>query len=187
MKYWRTCQSSHIITHERPLDLPRPISRGLLGNNACLLHYKNNLVSDLPVQAFVRFVHVNRDSDSNLPDDRGARTISTTPAVQEPTKVKARGDDEKSKVEETVEALRKKREQEELHIYHPPQLASKSLPVTPAPKKTMMEKLKDGFWHYVQGFKLFFLEIQISSKLLWRVLNGHSLTRRERKIVSRSL
>ncbi|XP_065316673.1 mitochondrial proton/calcium exchanger protein-like isoform X1 [Gordionus sp. m RMFG-2023] len=45
----------------------------------------------------------------------------------------------------------------------------------------MWEKVKHEILHYYHGFRLLGLEIKVSSGLLWQVLNGHTLTRRERK------
>jgi LETM1 and EF-hand domain-containing protein 1 len=37
--------------------------------------------------------------------------------------------------------------------------------------------------HYYNGFKLLFIETKIAFRLLRQVLNGHTLTRRERRQV----
>lgn len=35
--------------------------------------------------------------------------------------------------------------------------------------------------HYYSGFKLLFLDVRVSSKIIWKVLNGHTLSRRENR------
>ena len=53
------------------------------------------------------------------------------------------------------------------------------------PKKTLWQKVKDEAVHYWHGTKLLGLEIRISSKLTWKLLNGGHLTRREARQVNR--
>lgn len=59
------------------------------------------------------------------------------------------------------------------------------------PKGTMPQRawatVKKEAAHYWAGTKLLGSEIKISSKLAWKVLNGSTLTRRERRQVSRML
>lgn len=50
-------------------------------------------------------------------------------------------------------------------------------------KKTLWQKVKDEATHYWDGTKLLGLEIRISSKLTWKLLNGGYLTRREARQV----
>jgi LETM1 and EF-hand domain-containing protein 1 len=33
--------------------------------------------------------------------------------------------------------------------------------------------------HYYSGFKLLFLDVRVSSGIVWKVLNGYTLSRRE--------
>jgi LETM1 and EF-hand domain-containing protein 1 len=51
------------------------------------------------------------------------------------------------------------------------------------PKKTMWQKVKDEAVHYWHGTKLLGLEVRISSKLTWKLLNGSRLSRREARQV----
>ena len=48
-------------------------------------------------------------------------------------------------------------------------------------------KTKKELIHYYTGFKLFFLELGISIRLLRKIMNGDQLTRRERKQLSRTV
>ncbi|CAH8508455.1 unnamed protein product [Schistosoma haematobium] len=53
-------------------------------------------------------------------------------------------------------------------------------------KPPMWIRIKDGIVHYYHGFRLLGLEIRIASGICFRVLGGHTLTRRERKQVQKS-
>ncbi|KAI7859929.1 LETM1-like protein-domain-containing protein [Circinella umbellata] len=54
------------------------------------------------------------------------------------------------------------------------------------PKKTIWQKVKEEAVHYWHGTKLLGLEIKISSKLTWKLLNGGYLTRREARQLRRT-
>ena len=62
--------------------------------------------------------------------------------------------------------------------------SSSSVEVTTAPpKKTIVQKVVAELKHYYNGFKLLFIDVNVCRKYIWRVLNGQSLTRRERRQV----
>jgi LETM1-like protein len=82
-----------------------------------------------------------------------------------------------SKVEATVQTL--KNAMNEKKPVADPDLA----PVVA--KKSMWQKVKDELIHYYHGFRLLFIDINVSRKLVMRVLNGKSLTRREHRQVTR--
>ncbi|EDW73856.1 uncharacterized protein Dwil_GK19680, isoform B [Drosophila willistoni] len=54
------------------------------------------------------------------------------------------------------------------------------------PKKPLSQRIWEELVHYYHGFRLLFIDVAISSKLLWRVLNGKTLTRRENKQLQRT-
>ena len=54
-------------------------------------------------------------------------------------------------------------------------------------KKTLWTKVKDEIIHYYSGFKLFCLEVRISSKITWKLLRGKELTRRENRQLIRTV
>ncbi|XP_033253402.1 mitochondrial proton/calcium exchanger protein-like [Drosophila miranda] len=54
------------------------------------------------------------------------------------------------------------------------------------PKKSLGVRIWEEIVHYYHGFRLLFIDVAICSKLLWRVLNGKSLTRRENKQLQRT-
>ncbi|CDS13746.1 hypothetical protein LRAMOSA05920 [Lichtheimia ramosa] len=63
---------------------------------------------------------------------------------------------------------------------------STSAPATTKPKKSLWQKVKDEATHYWHGTKLLGLEVRISSKLTWKLLNGGHLTRREARQLRRT-
>lgn len=81
-----------------------------------------------------------------------------------------------SKVEVTVQELKKKKEE---------------VPIEVAPKavakKSIRQKVIDELVHYYHGFRLLFIDMKISAVLAWRVLNGKTLTRREHRLLIRTV
>uniref|UniRef100_A0A0K8V865 Mitochondrial proton/calcium exchanger protein n=1 Tax=Bactrocera latifrons TaxID=174628 RepID=A0A0K8V865_BACLA len=53
-------------------------------------------------------------------------------------------------------------------------------------KKPLGTRIWEELVHYYHGFRLLFIDINISRKLLWRILNGKTLTRRENKLLLRT-
>ena len=51
-------------------------------------------------------------------------------------------------------------------------------------KPPILTRIKDTALHTYHGFRLFFLDLRISSRLLLKTLRGQSLSRREQKQVS---
>lgn len=84
-----------------------------------------------------------------------------------------------SRVEETVQALKEAKEESEQQQ----QAATTAVAKKPA-KKTIKQRIIDECLHYYHGFRLLFIDINVSRKLVWRILQGKSLTRREHKLVS---
>ncbi|XP_049939222.1 mitochondrial proton/calcium exchanger protein [Schistocerca serialis cubense] len=83
-----------------------------------------------------------------------------------------------SKVEETVQAIKSKLKEGE----KPP-----DAPVPVKVKKTIRQRIVDEVLHYYHGFRLLFIDIKISLKLSWRILQGKSLTRREHRLLVRTV
>ncbi len=52
------------------------------------------------------------------------------------------------------------------------------------PRLTLWQRIVKECKHYYHGFKLLYFETKIAYRLLKQVLNGHTLTRRERKQVN---
>lgn len=81
-----------------------------------------------------------------------------------------------SKVEVTVQELKKKKEDTPAEIV--PKVVA---------KKSLRQKVVDELVHYYHGFRLLFIDIKISAGLAWRLLNGKSLTRREHRLLIRTV
>lgn len=100
-------------------------------------------------------------------DIRGLRWIHTSGR---------RWDD--SKVEKSLRTLKdkKKKLEEGGPVYSP------SLDAEPV-RRTIRQRVIDEIKHYYHGFRLLWIDTTIAGRMLWRVLNGHALSRRERRQV----
>lgn len=58
--------------------------------------------------------------------------------------------------------------------------------VSTAVKKTLMQRIWAELVHYYHGFRLLFIDINVCRKLLWKVLNGDTLSRREHRLLIRT-
>lgn len=87
-----------------------------------------------------------------------------------------------SKLEETVIAIKEKEKEKEEAKGKPAAVAT-----PPPPKKSLGQKIWHELVHYYHGFRLLFIDINVSRKLLWRVLNGKSLSRREHRLLVRTV
>ncbi|EDV20787.1 uncharacterized protein TRIADDRAFT_60795 [Trichoplax adhaerens] len=54
-------------------------------------------------------------------------------------------------------------------------------------KPSLLERIKSEVLHYYNGFRLLAIDIKVASRLLWKSLNGNSLSRRERKQFTRTV
>ncbi|KAM5338525.1 mitochondrial proton/calcium exchanger protein isoform 2-T2 [Glossophaga mutica] len=84
-----------------------------------------------------------------------------------------RGDD--SVVEKSLKSLKDKNKklEEGGPVYSPP--------AEVAVKKSLGQRVLDELRHYYHGFRLLWIDTKIAARMLWRILNGHTLTRRERR------
>ncbi|XP_076257975.1 leucine zipper and EF-hand containing transmembrane protein 1 isoform X2 [Rhynchophorus ferrugineus] len=83
-----------------------------------------------------------------------------------------------SKVEVTVQELKK---QKEISKIQDTQVAT--APV----KKSLKQKVIDELLHYYHGFRLLGIDVKISAGLVWRILQGKTLTRREHRLLTRTV
>lgn len=51
------------------------------------------------------------------------------------------------------------------------------------PKKSLGQKVLDELKHYYHGFRLLGIDTNIAGRMVWRLLHGQQLTRRERRRV----
>ncbi len=108
---------------------------------------------------------------------------------------------DKSKIEKTVNLLKKDKINEEkakqtvstlsptitAPIAQPDAYLATTNPTESAiiKRKSLWKRFFNELKHYYNGLKLLFIETKIAFRLLRQVLNGHTLTRRERKQVFR--
>ncbi|XP_037685485.1 mitochondrial proton/calcium exchanger protein [Choloepus didactylus] len=80
-----------------------------------------------------------------------------------------------SVVEKSLKSLKDKNKklEEGGPVYNPPAEA--------AEKKSLGQRVVDELKHYYHGFRLLWIDTKIAARMLWRILNGHTLTRRERR------
>ncbi|XP_049645680.1 mitochondrial proton/calcium exchanger protein isoform X2 [Suncus etruscus] len=85
----------------------------------------------------------------------------------------SRGDD--SVVEKSLKSLKDKNKklEEGGPVYSPPAEVTV--------KKSLGQKILDELKHYYHGFRLLWIDTKIAARMLWRILNGHTLSRRERR------
>ena len=163
--------------HDRNVYLPNNTCN--ISRNKTLVNYRNPDFKYFSVPA--RYIHVS--------------TLNLTEDPKEDFKVL----DDKNKIEEYIEHKRKKLEhKEKLRIASQkfqdafifkvdrslvqPQMKSGEVVEKPV-KKSLMERFIHEVKHYYNGFRLLYLDVKIAARLLFSVLNGKSLSRRERKQV----
>ena len=106
-----------------------------------------------------------------------ARLLGSTSSIK--------GKEPSSKIEETVERLKEKQIEE-------PLIDAVKKPRQPQPlqpqevKKSLWVRVKDECKHYYSGFRLLFLDVKVSSKIVWKITRGKTLTRRESRQLVRT-
>lgn len=86
-----------------------------------------------------------------------------------------------SKVEQTVKALKQEQDKKEED-----RKTGQTTEVIVAPKRSLGKRIWDELVHYYHGSRLLVLDIGISSRLVWKVLNGEDLSRREHRQLVRT-
>ncbi|KAJ8336207.1 hypothetical protein SKAU_G00395500 [Synaphobranchus kaupii] len=81
-----------------------------------------------------------------------------------------------SKAEKSLMSLKEKNKklEEGGPVYSP------SVDATPL-RRSIGQRVADEIRHYYHGFRLLWIDTTISGRMLWRILNGHTLSRRERR------
>ncbi|XP_045466840.1 mitochondrial proton/calcium exchanger protein [Harmonia axyridis] len=160
----KSCQRVKCITERECIRYPI-ISQSILWNSTL-----SNTTDQLRILD-------NNVSYSSIPKSIVYRNISLSNShlSKEPLKPS-------SKVEVTVENLKKKKDDEQKAataiIQEPPKEVVK--------KKSIKEKIVAELLHYYHGFRLLFIDMKISLGLVWRVLNGYTLSRREYRLLIRT-
>ncbi|XP_037550442.1 mitochondrial proton/calcium exchanger protein isoform X2 [Nematolebias whitei] len=80
-----------------------------------------------------------------------------------------------SKVEKSLRSLKDKKKLEEGGPVYSPTLDSEPV------RRTIQQRVVDEIKHYYHGFRLLWIDTTIAGRMLWRVLNGNTLSRRERR------
>ncbi|XP_032890395.1 mitochondrial proton/calcium exchanger protein isoform X2 [Amblyraja radiata] len=79
-----------------------------------------------------------------------------------------------SKVEKSLKSLKdkNKRLEEGGPVYSP---------IEPEVRISLSQKIVEEVKHYYHGFRLLWIDTKIAGRMLWRILNGHTLSRREHR------
>uniref|UniRef100_A0A8C5HUE5 Mitochondrial proton/calcium exchanger protein n=1 Tax=Gouania willdenowi TaxID=441366 RepID=A0A8C5HUE5_GOUWI len=115
---------------------------------------------------------------AQIPSGSSARSFQRPPRSPVPSgwihTSTRRWDD--SKVEKSLRSLKDKTKklEEGGPVYSP------TLDAEPV-RRTLTQRVVDEIKHYYHGFKLLWIDTTIAGRMLWTVLNGHSLSRRERR------
>lgn len=175
--YGRCCVSHRVQSYSKLSGNPMcfPIMETALRRT---LFYKN--VIDLkPLKTYMYpCIHLKRTIfTSSINCDPSASKLGKNPKLWEE-------EEKKSKVEEAVEAMKEKKEklkEKAFQMECSPEEIEPMVTVSSKPKKTIWQRVKHEVVHYYNGFKLLYLEIKIAARMLWQIMNGRVLSRRERR------
>ncbi|XP_011496159.1 PREDICTED: LETM1 and EF-hand domain-containing protein anon-60Da, mitochondrial [Ceratosolen solmsi marchali] len=92
------------------------------------------------------------------------------------------GQEASSKVEETVKNIKEEKENQKLKTISTT-IIFKDQEKGLEKKPTRWQKIKIELLHYYHGFRLLGLDMKVSAKLIWRILKGHELSRREHRLL----
>lgn len=93
-----------------------------------------------------------------------------------------KGQEPSSKVEETVKNIKEEKELKDKMTGNAEKISCEQ-PKKAVAKVTIWQKVKGEILHYYHGFRLLGLDMKISAKLIWRILHGKELSRREHRLV----
>ncbi|KAM6331448.1 LETM1 domain-containing protein LETM2, mitochondrial isoform 1-T1 [Alca torda] len=68
----------------------------------------------------------------------------------------------------------------------PAKTPAKQVIETPVGKKSLRQKIVDELKHYYNGFHLLWIDTKVAARMVWRLLHGQVLTRRERRRLLRT-
>ncbi|RWS30489.1 LETM1 and EF-hand domain-containing protein 1-like protein [Leptotrombidium deliense] len=89
-----------------------------------------------------------------------------------------------SKVETAVKALK---EEKQIQEAASTSVVTKPETAVAKPKRSIWKRIWDELVHYYHGFRLLWLDTKILKRLIWKILNGESLTRREHRQMVRTV
>ncbi|KAL0132612.1 hypothetical protein PUN28_000400 [Cardiocondyla obscurior] len=88
------------------------------------------------------------------------------------------GQEPSSKIEETVKNIKEEKELKDKMVVAKDNETKKAVA-----KVTIWQKVKGEILHYYHGFRLLGLDMKVSAKLIWRILHGKELSRREHRLL----
>uniref|UniRef100_A0A8C3RHX8 Leucine zipper and EF-hand containing transmembrane protein 2 n=1 Tax=Cyanoderma ruficeps TaxID=181631 RepID=A0A8C3RHX8_9PASS len=68
----------------------------------------------------------------------------------------------------------------------PAKILTKQISETPVGKRSLRQKVVDELKHYYHGFHLLWTDTKVAARMVWRLLHGQVLTRRERRRLLRT-
>ncbi|XP_076658964.1 leucine zipper and EF-hand containing transmembrane protein 1 [Halictus rubicundus] len=89
------------------------------------------------------------------------------------------GQESSSKVEDTVKNIKEQKDFKQKNEGTVAKTSSKAV----VEKQTLWQRVKGEIIHYYHGFRLLGLDMKISAKLVWRILKGNELSRREHRLL----
>ncbi|XP_076279143.1 leucine zipper and EF-hand containing transmembrane protein 1 [Lasioglossum baleicum] len=89
------------------------------------------------------------------------------------------GKESSSKVEDTVKNIKEQKDLKQKTEGAVAHTSSKAV----VEKLTIWQRVKGEILHYYHGFRLLGLDMKISAKLVWRILQGKALSRREHRLL----
>ncbi|XP_018396813.1 PREDICTED: LETM1 and EF-hand domain-containing protein anon-60Da, mitochondrial [Cyphomyrmex costatus] len=92
------------------------------------------------------------------------------------------GQESSSKIEETVKNIKEEKELQNKAVDSVVTKNSEQQKKAVA-KVTIWQKIKGEILHYYHGFRLLGLDMKVSAKLIWRILHGKELSRREHRLL----
>ncbi|XP_077275797.1 leucine zipper and EF-hand containing transmembrane protein 1 [Temnothorax americanus] len=101
------------------------------------------------------------------------RTFYVTPS--------SNGQEPSSKIEETVKNIKEEKELKDKRVDSVVKTSEQEKKAVA--KVTIWQKIKGEILHYYHGFRLLGLDMKVSAKLIWRILHGKELSRREHRLL----
>jgi len=159
--------------------------------------YYTNFATSLPHLGHPNPVNINMSFSvgPELITGVSYRFLHTTPLLEKKSS---------SKVEETVIRLKERQDEALAELSKVEDLEKKIASVIEAEdmavkvnvekekkavsdQRTVWEKVVAEAKHYYSGFKLLFLDVKVSSKIIWRIVQGKTLSRRENRQLVRTV
>jgi len=159
--------------------------------------YYTNFATSLPHLGHPNPVNINMSFSVGPQMSTGLsyRFLHTSPVLEKKssskiedtvTRLKERRNEtlaEFSKVEDLEKKIASVIEEEDMAVKVNVEKAKKETP----DQRTVWEKVVAEAKHYYSGFKLLFLDVKVSSQIIWRIAQGKTLSRRENRQLVRTV